>query len=190
MVVTRVATHFALSLSNIRLREALRAESIHDPLTGLYNRRYMEQSLTREIPRAKRHNFQVGFIMLDIDRFKTFNETYGHEVGDMMLQKLGTYLKENVRNEDISCRYDGEEFMLILPDISLRELTKRAENLRLGIQTEVKIEHHDTILSITISLGVACFPEHGTDIQEIIKASNIALQQAKTEGGDKVVIVD
>ena len=116
IVLTRVQTHYALALSNLRLRETLRQESIRDPLTGLYNRRYMDESLEREAYRAGRHHIPIGLVMLDIDHFKRFNDTYGHEAGDLVLQEVGKFLRQHIRHEDIACRYGGEEFLLILPE--------------------------------------------------------------------------
>lgn len=187
-IIHRMTEHYALSLLNLRLRETLRLEAIHDPLTGLYNRRYMEQSLERELARADRHHTELGIIMLDIDYFKRFNDTYGHETGDHVLQKLATYLVNNVRDEDIVCRYGGEEFMLILPEISLEHLSTRAEKLRMGVKQELNIMHQNVLLTITISSGVACFPTHGSTAQEVQKAADQALYQAKTEGRDRTIV--
>ncbi|MCX6020499.1 MAG: diguanylate cyclase, partial [Chloroflexi bacterium] len=114
-----VAEHAALALANLRLRETLREQAIRDPLTGLFNRRFMQESLDREVSRSARNHRPLGIIMLDIDRFKLFNDTHGHDAGDAVLRELGRYLMENVRGEDIACRYGGEELMLILPDATL-----------------------------------------------------------------------
>lgn len=187
-VIKRMAEHYALSLLNLRLRETLRLESIHDPLTGLYNRRYMEQSLERELARAERHHTDLGVIMLDIDHFKHFNDTYGHEAGDRVLQKLAAYLKRHIRDEDIICRYGGEEFILIFPEISLEHLTNRAETLRNGIKQNLSITHQNIQLTITISLGIACFPKHGNNAQEVQIAADQALYRAKAEGRDRTVV--
>lgn len=187
-VIKRMSEHYALSLLNLRLRETLRLESIHDPLTGLYNRRYMEQSLERELARAERHHSELGVIMLDIDHFKHFNDTYGHEAGDRVLQKLAAYLKRHVRDEDIICRYGGEEFILIFPEISLEHLTKRGETLRKGIEQELNIKHQNKLLTITISLGAACFPKHGKNIQELQAAADQALYQAKAKGRNQTIV--
>ncbi|GAK57041.1 hypothetical protein U27_04005 [Candidatus Vecturithrix granuli] len=187
-IIHRMAEHYALSLLNLRLWETLRLEAIHDPLTGLYNRRYMEQSLDRELARAERHHTDLGIIMLDIDYFKRFNDTYGHEIGDCVLQKLATYLANNVRDEDIACRYGGEEFMLILPEISLEHLAIRADRLRMSVKQEVTIMHQNMPLTITISSGVACFPTHGNTAQEVKKAADQALYQAKAEGRDRTIV--
>lgn len=186
-ILTRMARHYALTLANLRLREQLRMEAMHDPLTGLYNRRYMEDSLQRETYRAKRHNGHIGIIMLDIDRFKQFNDLYGHEVGDNVLQELGKYLLANVRGEDIACRYGGEEFLIILPNATLEASQKRAEELRTGIK-ELHITHETQDFHITISAGVAALPNHGSAIADVVRQSDRALYQAKALGRDRVVL--
>jgi diguanylate cyclase (GGDEF)-like protein len=130
MVVTRVVRHYALFIINLRLRQTLKREAIRDPLTGLYNRRHMEASLEREAYRAERLHTPVGLVMLDVDHFKLFNDTYGHEAGDIVLRELGNLLRSSIRGEDIACRYGGEEFLLILPDASLDSVMERAEEIR------------------------------------------------------------
>ncbi len=185
--IFRVADHYALALANLRLRERLRIEAIHDPLTGVYNRRYMEESLDREILRAERHHTNVGLIMLDIDYFKRFNDTYGHDLGDSILRELSRFVCANVRAEDIVCRYGGEEFLVLIPDIEFQDLLARADHLCQGVRTSVRIVHHAQTLSITISLGVASFPEHGNTVQEAMRSADQALYQAKKDGRDRVV---
>ncbi len=185
MILSRVAEHYALVLGNLRLRERLKMESIHDPLTGLYNRRHMEAFLKREIHRSERHRTHVGFIMLDIDHFKHVNDTHGHDTGDAVLKELGGLLQNSIRGGDIACRYGGEEFLLILPEVSLNIAAGRAEELRKRIQ-ELRIHHNDKVLQITISLGVATLPEHGFDTNDVIKAADEALYQAKAEGRNRV----
>jgi diguanylate cyclase (GGDEF)-like protein len=187
MVLTEMVEHYALTLVNSRLRETLRLESIHDPLTELYNRRHMEEALVREIRRARRHDTPVSILMLDIDHFKTFNDTYGHEAGDIILQELGALLQRNIRGGDIACRYGGEEFLLILPDTSLRTATQRAEEILKQIRT-LTIAYQDTSLHITTSIGISALPTHGQEIQPIIHAADAALYQAKDNGRNQVVI--
>ncbi|MEQ9373370.1 MAG: PAS domain S-box protein [Coleofasciculus chthonoplastes F3-SA18-01] len=185
-----VAEHLALSLANLKLRETLSQQSIRDALTGLFNRRYMEESLEREIHRAQRHQRPMGIIMLDIDHFKHFNDTFGHEAGDIVLRELGIFLQKNVRASDIACRYGGEELMLILPDASLADTQQRAEQIRQDVKT-LQIEYHYQPLDvIAISVGVAAFAEHGSTAQELIAAADRALYQAKTQGRDRVVTAE
>lgn len=187
MILTRVARHYALSLANLRLREQLKREAIHDPLTGLYNRRYMEEALQQEAFRAKRHQGQIGILMLDIDHFKLFNDLHGHKVGDVVLQELGTFLKMNVRREDIVCRYGGEEFLVILPNTSLENAQHRAEALRSGVK-QMTVSCQEQSFHISLSIGVAAFPEHGLEISDVVNCSDLALYRAKESGRDQVMI--
>ncbi len=181
-----VAEHISLALANIKLREKLEGQSIRDPLTGLFNRRYMEESLEREIHRCDRKHQPLGIIMLDVDHFKRFNDTFGHEAGDSILQELGQFIQKCVRGSDIACRYGGEEFILILPEGSLDITSKRAEQLREGIKHLHLKYRHQPLGQITLSLGVASFPEHGLTGQDVIREADAALYRAKREGRDAV----
>ncbi|RPH87312.1 MAG: diguanylate cyclase, partial [Desulfobacteraceae bacterium] len=129
-----IAEHVSLSLVNLKLRETLQQQAIRDPLTGLFNRRYLQETLDRELHRADRQGKSLGVMMLDLDHFKQFNDTYGHDLGDLILKKTGAFLKNGIRSEDIACRFGGEEFTLILPEASPEILEKRAESLRAGIE--------------------------------------------------------
>lgn len=183
-----LADHLSLSLSNLKLRETLRIQSIRDALTGLFNRRYMEECLSREIPRAMRKNTTVGIIMLDIDHFRDFNNTYGHEAGDVVLREIGAQLQNQIRGEDITCRYGGEEFILILPEANKEVTLQRAERIREAIKS-IRVEYHRQPLGvITISLGVAIFPEHSTTVEGLLKKADEALYHAKHNGRDRVEI--
>jgi len=185
-----VAEHVALALANLRLRESLRTQSIRDPLTGLFNRRYMEESLDREFRRAERRGAPVGVIMLDIDHFNHFNNTFGHQAGDTLLHALGELLRTRVRAEDIACRYGGEEFVLIMPEASLDITAERAEVLRQEAR-ELRVQQHGQSLgAVTISFGVAAFPEHGPTAEAVIRAADIALYRAKHAGRDQVAKAD
>jgi diguanylate cyclase (GGDEF)-like protein len=187
VVVTRVIEQYALSLANLRLRETLRIESIRDPLTNLYNRRYMEESLEREARRTKRNHTFIGIMMIDIDHFKLFNDTHGHKAGDVVLRELGTLLQESIRGGDIACRYGGEEFLLILPDTTLEIAQKRAEQLLLQVR-DLKIPYQDENFHITVSIGVSVLSEHSPGVQEIITEADEALYQAKEGGRNQVVV--
>src|SRR6267378_3468362 len=181
------ARHIALALANLRLRETLRMQSIRDPLTGLFNRRYMEESLVRELRRAARNQRRLGAIMLDLDKFKVFNDTYGHAAGDTLLRKLGGFLRSRTRGEDIACRYGGEEFVLILPEASIEVTQQRAEQLREEFKLLTVQDRGQTLGALTLSVGVAVFPEHGATVEEILHAVDTALYRAKAEGRDRVV---
>lgn len=187
-LATVVAEHIALALANLNLREKLHYQSTHDVLTGLFNRRYLEETLERELLKAHRYNRPVGVVMLDIDHFKRFNDIYGHKAGDAMLQAVGTFLQSNIRGEDIACRYGGEEFTLILPEASLEDSVQRAKELCARIKN-LQVEFGGKILGlVTFSLGVASFPNHGTSGESLIRAADSALYCAKADGRDRVVV--
>jgi diguanylate cyclase (GGDEF)-like protein len=185
-----VAEQAALSFANLKLREKLRYQSIRDPLTGLFNRRYLDESLERELPNAIRKNRNVGVIMLDVDRFKKFNDMFGHDAGDTVLRELGDYLAKFVRRGDLACRYGGEEFTLILPESALEDTRRRAEELRIAFQ-QLSIKHRDIVLGkVTLSLGVATLPDHGTTALELLAAADGALLKAKEQGRDRVLVAE
>jgi diguanylate cyclase (GGDEF)-like protein/PAS domain S-box-containing protein len=183
-----VADQVALALSNLRLQESLRDQAIRDPLTGLFNRRYMEESLERELRRARRRSIPLGVIMIDIDHFKRFNDTFGHAAGDTLLREIGTLLQHHTRGEDIACRYGGEEFTLILLEASADDTGERARRLR-EEAGRLRVEYgHQPLGNITISAGVAVFPEHGHAVEELLKAADAALYRAKAGGRDRVMV--
>ncbi len=185
-----VAERFGLRLANLKMRESLHQQSIRDPLTGMFNRRYMEETLEREIRRAIRHDRSLGIIMIDLDRFKHFNDTFGHHAGDALLQEIGLYLQTNIRSEDIACRYGGEEFLLILTESTLEASIDVAEKLREGIK-HLRIQYRREALgTVTASMGIASFPEHGSSMQVVLETADAALLQAKKAGRDKVVVAD
>ncbi|NJB68947.1 diguanylate cyclase (GGDEF)-like protein [Desulfobaculum xiamenense] len=183
-----VAEHVALTLSNLRLRESLREQSIRDPLTGLYNRRHMEESLVREFSRSERHGHSLSVILLDVDHFKRFNDTYGHELGDEVLRRLGETLRTLSRAEDIACRFGGEEFMLILPGATAGNAERRAEEIRSAVENRMKIRHGDQKLNVTISLGVSEYPAHASSVDALIATSDAALYAAKEAGRNRVML--
>lgn len=171
-----------------KAEEALRQEAIRDPLTNLFNRRFMEESLSREIRRAKRKGTSLIVVMIDFDHFKKFNDTYGHDAGDEILRWFGNLLKTIIRGADIACRYGGEEFTLILPDASVDDAYKRMEEIRSEIKSQV-IRHKEIELSgFTISMGVSIFPEHGETAEMLLKKADNALYRAKDAGRDRIII--
>jgi diguanylate cyclase (GGDEF)-like protein/PAS domain S-box-containing protein len=181
-----LARQGALAIWNLRLRESLRNQSICDSLTGLFNRRYMEESLDREFSRANRGKTCVAIVMIDLDHFKRFNDTFGHQAGDTLLCAVGDLLKRNTRGQDIACRYGGEEFALVLTDSSLEGAFKRAEILRQQVK-QLSVEYEGQLLgAISVSMGVALFPDHGTTMRDVLRASDQALYTAKREGRDRV----
>jgi diguanylate cyclase (GGDEF)-like protein len=180
-----VAERISMALANLRLRDVLRDQSIRDPLTGLFNRRYMEATLERELRRAARDNQSLAFLMIDIDHFKMFNDTFGHQAGDILLRAVGEFLGHGTREEDVACRFGGEEFVLILADTSLEIAYRRAEVLREEL-ARLAVQHKgQTLGKITMSVGIAAFPEHGTSSEELIRKSDTALYKAKEDGRDR-----
>ena len=180
----------AMALSNFRLRQKLQEQSIRDPLTGLYNRRYLEETLERELLRARRAGHPVSVIMLDIDHFKKFNDTYGHEAGDFILQAVARTIQKSVRAEDIVCRYGGEEFTVILPGLELKKAVSRAE-LILDSVRHLEINYSGSLLkNLTISAGVAAFPEHGESWPELLQAADAALLRAKSSGRQRIEVAE
>jgi diguanylate cyclase (GGDEF)-like protein/PAS domain S-box-containing protein len=187
MAIT-MSEHIAMALSNLRLHETLRSQSIRDPLTGLFNRRFMEESLELEIRRASRNQRPLGMIMIDLDHFKYFNDNFGHEAGDLLLKELGALLKGNIRGEDIACRYGGEEFTLILPEGTGAVTRQRAEFFKEAIQRlDVHFRGHP-LGKITASMGVAVFPDHGRTAKALIEAADKALYRSKSAGRDRVTL--
>jgi len=185
---TTFAAQVGLSVANIRLREALRAQSTKDPLTGLYNRRYLQEMLEREIRRALRSEQRLGVMMLDLDHFKNFNDTYGHEAGDAVLRETASLLVRSIRAEDFVCRYGGEEFVIVLPTADLRATAARAERIRSRIRELVVMHQGQSLGLITISVGVAALPVHGMAEKELLQAADAALYRAKREGRDRVAV--
>jgi diguanylate cyclase (GGDEF)-like protein/PAS domain S-box-containing protein len=186
--VLAVSEHLSLALANLKLRETLRTQAVRDSLTGLYNRRYMEHALEREVLRAARNRRTVGLIMLDLDHFKGVNDSYGHEVGDLLLRSVGEFLLANVRAEDIACRYGGEEFVVMLPEATLAMTQTRAEQLWKGIQGLTVNVRGELLRPLTTSVGVAAFPEHGRSLAELLRAADVALYAAKRQGRDRVMV--
>ncbi|MGD0793188.1 MAG: diguanylate cyclase [Terriglobales bacterium] len=183
-----VGERISSALANLRLREVLRSQSIRDPLTGLFNRRYMEESLEREVRRAARNEECVTLLMLDIDRFKQFNDTFGHQAGDTLLRALGDFLSQRTRGQDVACRYGGEEFVLILAGADIDIGCKRAELLREELK-QLTVQHAGQVLGrITLSIGISAFPGHGATGEELLHAADQALYRAKAEGRDRVVV--
>lgn len=183
-----VAHQIALALANLKLRETLRSQSIHDPLTGLLNRRYMEESLERELRRAARSNQKLALIMFDLDQFKKFNDVYGHEGGDVLLRELGKMVQTSVRKGDIACRYGGDEFILILHEASAEIAEQRAQSLGEAAKS-LNVPYRGHVLGpISLSLGVGVFPDHGSTGAELLRAADAALYHAKSGSRDRTAI--
>jgi len=185
---TTFAGQVGLSIANIRLREALRTQSVRDALTGLYNRRYLEEVLEREVRRAARAAQSLGVLMIDLDHFKSFNDTYGHDAGDAVLRETGQFLVKGIRAEDFVCRFGGEEFVVILPTANLEASQARAERLRLKMREQTVMHQGRSLGMITISIGVASFPQHGMSPKELMASADAALYEAKRGGRDQVAV--
>jgi diguanylate cyclase (GGDEF)-like protein len=168
-----------------KLQTELYELAFHDPLTGLYNRRYLNETLPREILRARRNNNCLSILVADIDYFKAINDTYGHQVGDLFLLEIAQLLKRSVRGSDIVCRYGGEEFVLVLLGATVDSAEKRAERLRQEC-AQLSIQHEGKKLGITMSFGMATYPVHGEQEEEIIMKADHALYDAKRMGRDQV----
>jgi diguanylate cyclase (GGDEF)-like protein/PAS domain S-box-containing protein len=186
MAVT-LSEYLSLSIANVKLSESLSRQSIQDPQSGLYNRRFMEESLQREILRAARKQTQIGIIMGDLDHFKKFNDVYGHAAGDKIIVQIGKLFKERFRGSDIACRYGGEEFLIILPETSREDTFKRADALREDIKKIEMVFQGQILGTITMSMGIASYPEKGARIEDLLRVADTALYKAKQEGRDRVI---
>lgn len=183
-----VAGQVGSAVASLQLRESLRWQSIRDALTGLYNRRYLEETLSREQGRAEREGHSIGLLLLDLDHFKSMNDKHGHSAGDQVLKRVGELLRAQVRGSDIACRYGGEEMLVVLLGATLEQAKRRAEGLRRAI-SGLAIEHGGQLLpTVTASLGVAVFPEHGNNWEDVLAKADEALYRAKASGRDRVEI--
>ena len=167
---------------------AHRLAPIRDSLTNLFNRRYMQAELSKKLVSAARSGGELGVIMIDLDHFKDFNDLHGHAAGDMVLMKLGDFLLNQIRRDDIACRYGGEEFVLILPNATLDVVVERTERIRQEFK-EINFEvSPNKFYSVTLSAGIALFPMHGAIEEEILKAADDAMYLAKSKGRDRIEI--
>jgi len=189
-IIQQAGEYAALRLANLRLREKLHDQSIRDPLTGLYNRRFLEATLEQELHRSSRHHTGLGVIMADIDKFKTFNDSFGHTAGDIVLKEVAAVLRRSVRTEDIVCRYGGEEFLVVLPDTSLESVSERAELVRDTI-AKLDLQHAGHALGkITASFGIS-FSQDGVLTPEILlRYADEALYESKRRGSNCVSLSD
>ena len=187
-IVAAVADQIALSLANIRLRESLRQQSIRDPITGLFNRRYLEDTLLREATRAIRTETPLSALMLDLDHFKGFNDEYGHVTADRMLEQFARLLQDSFRTSDIVCRYGGEEFTVVMPGSDLDEAVARAEEICEATRSIQMTVGGKVCRPVTVSVGAAALPRHTTEASKLIRIADAALYQAKACGRDQVCV--
>jgi len=187
-LATSVASQIALSLASINLRETLRDQSIRDPLTGLFNRRFMQECLDRELLRARRKNHPLTILFLDLDHFKRFNDAFGHEAGDLVLKSMAEIFRQYFRGDDVVCRYGGEEFAVILPESTAKDAVERANQLRTEAK-KLQLKHQGRTLDpVSVSVGVASFPEHGSTAEELLRVADQGLYQSKADGRDRVTV--
>lgn len=182
------ASQIALSLASLQLRETLREQAIRDPLTRLFNRRFLEESLERELQVAGRKSQSIAVLFLDLDHFKRFNDTFGHEAGDLVLQSLADLFRNFFRATDICCRYGGEEFAIILPESSSRDAAIRADALRCEVKSLRLQYKKQTLGQISLSAGVAAFPEHASTSVDLLKIADQCLYESKARGRDVVTV--
>lgn len=182
-----VAEGIKISLSNLRLRELMHQQANHDTLTGLFNRRYLDDTLPRELNHARRKNSPISIAMLDIDHFKMFNDTFGHEAGDVILREIGHLFKESLRKSDIACRYGGEEFVIVLFDSKQEESLKRFETIHEQI-SNLQIRYREQLLGkMTVSIGIAEATDNTMTAEELVAAADKALYAAKQAGRDCII---
>jgi diguanylate cyclase (GGDEF)-like protein len=178
----------SLALGNRRLHEKLRNQSIRDPLTGLFNRRYFEEALELDLARAARNGLSLSLVMGDVDRFKQFNDHFGHDAGDLVLKRTAEAMRAHIRKGDLACRYGGEEFLILLHSAGLAEARERAETIRAAVKSMVVSFRGQALGPVTISLGVAVYPHHATDSEPLITAADAAMYAAKNRGRDRVEV--
>jgi diguanylate cyclase (GGDEF)-like protein len=186
-LISMAADNLAMALVSLKLREALRDRSVRDPLTRLFNRRYLEETLIRELANCKRAEKPLGVIMLDIDHFKKYNDTHGHDVGDFVLVQIAEIVRSKLRSADVPCRYGGEELALVMPGATKEIGMARAESVRKAIEIHEFVINGKKLESVTVSMGVADYPADGANLTSLLKAADTALYQAKDSGRNKVV---
>ncbi len=187
-LVMQLSKQISLGLTNLRVKNQLRNQAIRDPLTNLYNRRFMLEGFDQALNRAERHNSPLAVLMIDLDHFKKFNDTYGHKVGDLVLTEVAKLFNTNLRLEDIACRFGGEEFCIICPDTGLKDAYTLAEKLRTCV-SELEITDKDYHLNaVTISVGIAIYPNHAISRQQLLSQADKALYSAKNRGRNTTVV--
>lgn len=186
LLLESVAEQLGLALINLQLRESLRMQSLRDPLTGLYNRRYLDESLQREVLRCQRRGLPLAVLMLDVDHFKAFNDRHGHAAGDALLAAIGHALQASTRSEDLVCRYGGEEFTIVLVEAGAADATRRAEEIRAAVAGTTVQHLRRSLGPCTASIGIAILPGDGLTPAELLEAADAALYRAKAQGRDRV----
>jgi diguanylate cyclase (GGDEF)-like protein len=188
--IERFTDQLSLSLTNIELREKLENMALRDGLTGLYNRRFLDEVLEHNLAKLKRESKHAGLLLLDVDHFKRFNDTHGHQAGDEALRRVGATLTAAVRASDVVCRYGGEEFLVFLPECEIEEATAKAEAIRIAIATTALTVDNQPIPPVTASIGLAMFPGTGTTRGQLIQMADRALYRAKGAGRNRVMVAE
>ncbi|MET0105678.1 MAG: diguanylate cyclase [Sedimenticola sp.] len=183
-----LAEQISVTLASLQLRESLKQQAIRDPLTGLFNRRYMMESLQQSISRADRNDSTLGVMMIDIDDFKTFNDNYGHDVGDLVLKQMAAEMRLCTRKEDTLSRYGGEEFCLVCPDLKDKDFEELGARLCDQVRKLTLSIRDMTLSDLSISIGIATYPGHAKDAETLIKIADEALYQAKASGKNRFVM--
>ncbi len=189
-LIERLGKQIALAIANLKLQDRLRNQSVRDPLTGLFNRRYLEETMDREFSRARRNKQSCSILILDIDHFKKYNDTRGHDAGDALLVKFAHLVRETTRKEDIACRYGGEEFVVVLPNTPLDMAEKVGQKICDATRKMKVTSGKESFGSVTVSIGVAAFPSHADTPEDLISAADAALYAAKEGGRDQVRIAE
>jgi len=184
------ARQIGLTLRNLQFREQLSSLSTKDPLTGLISRRYLEETLIRELKKAEREERPVGIVFMDIDHIGHINQTYGLGTGERIIQDLGIFLGEHFKEKDVAGRWGADEFVLILPGSSLETARRRAENLREMLKDHAARDAHQQMRRATLSIGVAVSPVHGESAEDLLQSARAAVKKAKKEGRDRVCVAD
>lgn len=189
-VAIAAADQLALALANLKLRQSLRDLSVRDPLTSLFNRRYLSESLGRELGRSKRRGLPLAVLAFDLDHFKDFNDRFGHPAGDAVLVAFAKLLQGRSRSEDIACRLGGEEFVLIMPEMDIGVALRRAGELMQSL-SELDVIHEGKVLPrLTTSIGVAVSPEHGYLPEALLAHADQALYEAKAQGRNRIMVAN
>jgi len=184
------AEQMSLAIANLRLQETLRTQSLRDELTGLFNRRYLEVSLARDLTRAIRRSQPLAVLMLDVDHFKRFNDTHGHDGGDALLAQFGVLLAALVRTEDVACRYGGEEFTIVMQEADSALALDRAEDIRRHVEAMQVSHRQQNLGKISVSIGIASYPQHGDSPEQLMRRADRALYTAKNTGRNQVCVAD
>ncbi|MBF0095830.1 MAG: diguanylate cyclase [Magnetococcales bacterium] len=189
-LMSTVREAIELSLANLRMRERLKDQAVRDVLTGLFNRRYLDETLPRELSRAARAQQPLSVAMVDVDHFKRFNDTFGHDAGDAVLREVARLLRDRLRKSDIACRYGGEEMTVVLPGLEILAARERMERIRQELQA-LQVAHAGVALgTITVSIGIAEFPRHGNQMEELLRKADAALYLAKQSGRNRVLLAE